>query len=171
MIKLDAVKILHDVNKVLKYALKCSKALYEIQKAMKSLQDLNSKRVSFICPKCSKYTVVWKDNPFDGICYHCTTPYMEIFFSGQKLFKVEDTYMTWYVAAANKEEAKALVVEYEGNFDVATENDWLEEEPDIYALSQEEAETYTYYGYNTNTTMWEKFFNNQSSRVIACSEW
>ena len=159
---------------VLRYGYEFSKAIVKIDILSEKLfEELEKKRFLFVCPKCSNYTLIDIEYPFDGMCYLCNTTNMEIFFAGQKIFLVDDGNLSWWVAAKDKEEATALVREYEytNEFDVAEENEWSKEYPGINVLSEEQAREYTYYGEHQDSTIWDEFFNDSSSRIIACSEW
>lgn len=130
----------------------------------------------FRCPNCSSEIRIDRMGieSYD-ICGGCEKRYLELFYGPQKIFKVCDGNVSWWVSAVSETEAIEEVLEYEkrGGCDLIKEGYWKKDNLEDYAceISIEDARHTTFYaGYGPNSTMWEEFCKDSSTHVIGCSE-
>lgn len=170
-----------------KYVVPRVKFLREITEQVYCLTVLNDEMLrkheeymensfAFMCPNCSGLMRIDRKDPTYDYCNYCGKGYMELFFGAQRIFKVDDGCVTWWVSAASEEEAVQEVIKYEqaAGCDLIKEAYWegYDLEDMAYDISPYDA-IHTTFHYDTykKSTMWDEFLRDNSTRVLACSEW
>ena len=149
----------------------------ESNSMLKLLEEEERERsFAFMCPHCSSFMRIDRKDPTYDYCKSCGKGYMELFFGAQRIFKVDDGCVTWWVSATSGKEAVEQVIEYEqaAGCDLIKEDYWDEEDLDqlVCDINVYDAIHTTFWSDLTEkSTMWEEFQRDSSTRVIGCSEW
>lgn len=146
----------------------------------KMREDELENSFAFCCPKCSGLMRIDRKEPWYSYCKYCNSDFIDLFYGAQKIFKVDDGCVAWWVVATDEKEAVQEVIEYEraAGCDLIKEEYWKEEDLDNYVciISPDEAKNTIYYDEvrrkdSAYSNMWEEFCVDSSTRVVACSEW
>lgn len=164
------VKILQDLTEQIML-------IDELYGAIKELDNKEKKEsFAFVCPNCSGSMRINKEDPQYDYCNSCGKGYMELFFGPQKIFKVDDGCVTWWVSATSDKEAVEQVIEYEraGGCELIKDDYWDKDDLDnlAYEISIEDAKRTLFWSDSyAKSTMWDEFVKDSSTHVIGCSEW
>jgi len=102
--------------------------------------------------------------------------------NSEKLYKVDDGCVVWWVSAYTETDAVLQVIDYEkrGGCDIIAEGYWTDfgvmgtlVENLVTELDEETANKIAFYNEELDTisNMWDEFIKNPSIGVLACSEW